>query len=155
MFIMLKATRWFDGESCKIDSELKLYCPIFADVKRFLIYILLLLIGTSALTFDQFDKLPLFLKHFKVHCKTDPDLNLFTFVSMHYLGHDLNDNDSAEDMKLPFKKIDTQSSHVLFCNNNYIELAVNCNFLRPLNAAYKNSFYPNPALATTFRPPCI
>lgn len=124
-------------------------------MKVFFIYMLLLLIGTDALTLDQFDKLPLFLKHFKVHCKADPNLSLFTFVAMHYLGQDLNDNDSAEDMKLPFKKVDVQTLHVLFCNNSFIEPGLNCNFFRPVNAVDKGSYYPDPALAVMFRPPCI
>jgi hypothetical protein len=114
-----------------------------------------LLIGTDALTLDQLDKLPLFLQHFKVHRQADPDLGLATFFSMHYLGHDLNDNDSSEDMKLPFKQIEIQTSHVLFCNNSFIELSVNYNFTISVNTVYNNSLYPTPALAATFRPPCI
>jgi len=123
-------------------------------VKRFFIYILLFLIGTDALTLDQIDKLPLFLKHFKIHRQSDSGLTLFTFISMHYFGHDLNDNDSAEDMKLPFKKIDTQSFHVFLCCNSTIELTTVSNFNLSVHAIRINNLYGDPARSGTFRPPC-
>ncbi|MBB2148089.1 hypothetical protein [Pedobacter gandavensis] len=124
-------------------------------MKRLFIYILLLFISTDALTLDQFDKLPLFLHHFKVHTQSDPTLSLSSFISMHYFGQDLNDDDTVEDMKLPFKQINTHNSHTLFCNVSDIELTVSSKLLPASNKISGYKFHPNPALASTFRPPWI
>ncbi|SEB18083.1 hypothetical protein [Pedobacter hartonius] len=36
------------------------------------------------------------------------------FLSMHYWCKDINDKDGKEDMKLPFKKLQLHSQHLLF-----------------------------------------
>lgn len=50
-------------------------------------------------------KLPQFLSHFTEHRALDKGISLFDFISMHYLGNDLNDDDQDKDMQLPFKKV--------------------------------------------------
>ncbi|BAV09664.1 hypothetical protein SAMN05421788_1011096 [Filimonas lacunae] len=44
-----------------------------------------------------------FVTHFLEHRLQNKDLTFFRFIDMHYLGHDLNDNDDTEDNKLPFR----------------------------------------------------
>lgn len=128
---------------------------MFAVVKRLFIYFLFLLIGADALTLDQVDKLPQFLHHFKVHIQSNPNLSLSSFISMHYFGQDLNDDDTAEDMKLPFKQINSQTSHTLFCTVNAVEFAVSSKFISAEHKVEGYKSHPNPPLASTFRPPCV
>jgi len=73
---------------------------------------------------------------------------------MHYFGEDLNDNDDEDDMKLPFKKINSQvhisqaiaSSKLTLFKQRYFFLLV---------PAYKpeQDWVSNPALDDLFRPP--
>lgn len=46
------------------------------------------------------------MSHFIQHRELNEELSVWNFLEMHYFGHDINDNDQEEDMKLPFKKID-------------------------------------------------
>jgi len=51
-------------------------------------------------------KTPQLINHFIQHHQLNTNLSFVDFLEMHYFGHDLNDNDDEEDMKLPFKKVD-------------------------------------------------
>lgn len=97
-------------------------------MKKALIYLFLpfLLFNSSAY---ELLKTPAFISHYLTHRDLN-NVGIFQFISMHYLGHDINDNDDAEDNKLPFKK-------------------ANCNILIQFNAppiqpavALKKPFYP-------------
>jgi len=60
---------------------------------------------------NELFKLPAFCAHYLEHRSLDSSIDLLEFLSMHYFGNDLNDNDHDRDMELPFKKID---GHVSF-----------------------------------------
>ena len=55
-------------------------------------------------------KLPVLYDHFVEHRNLDKSIDMLDFLSMHYLGHDLDDNDQDRDMQLPFKKVDNHFS---------------------------------------------
>ncbi|MCE3296200.1 MAG: hypothetical protein K0R65_1914 [Crocinitomicaceae bacterium] len=55
-------------------------------------------------------KVPVMITHFTEHQKVNEDLSLLEFLSMHYVGDDMNDKDQDRDMELPFKKIDISLS---------------------------------------------
>lgn len=75
---------------------------------------------------------------------------------MHYLGNDISDNDDERDMQLPFKKLDIHPSQVLFMAS-----VREINVLAPERHSstryhvYQHQYFPNPALASPFRPPCV
>lgn len=71
-------------------------------MKKALIYLFLpfLLFNSSAY---ELLKTPAFISYYLTH-RDLHNVGIFQFISMHYLGHDINDNDDAEDNKLPFKK---------------------------------------------------
>lgn len=104
---------------------------------------------------DQFLKLPVFFQHFAEHKQLDQKINLFDFLSMHYWGEDMNDQDNDRDMQLPFKKINAHSQQVLFmppvrmvCSKPLVQFT-------PRNVSvYKSQYHPDPSLPSPFRPPC-
>jgi hypothetical protein len=50
-------------------------------------------------------KAPYIAIHFLEHRALNNRISFADFISMHYLGKDIRDNDADMDMKLPFKKI--------------------------------------------------
>lgn len=102
-------------------------------------------------------KVPQFLTHFTEHHAQDNSIGIGEFIWMHYLGHDLNDNDQDKDMQLPFKKIDAHfsfqiasfpSSKFIPENNRFEVIDTYLPFL------FKTNRPKDPALASLFRPPC-
>lgn len=66
---------------------------------------------------SQFAKLPKLYQHFSIHNEIGPPITLMEFLSMHYWGQDLEDDDDQEDMKLPFKKYDLTAFSFVFVSN--------------------------------------
>jgi hypothetical protein len=62
----------------------------------------------------QVFKLSSLVQHFTEHKALNQQISFLDFLSMHYWGDDLDDNDDEKDMQLPFKKIDLQHSAFLF-----------------------------------------
>lgn len=61
-------------------------------------------------------KLPLFFSHFMEHKTTSPLMDLSDFFNIHYSDGIVYDDDYEQDMKLPFKSIDSNSfSIAAFC----------------------------------------
>lgn len=101
-------------------------------------------------------KLPELLSHFTEHRAINKDISIFEFISMHYMGNDLNDNDQDRDMQLPFKKIDGHFSFQIasFPSSRFVpesKFEVIDTYLQVL---FKNNRPKDPALASLFRPPC-
>lgn len=62
----------------------------------------------------QVYKVPLLLKHFAEHQSLNHSITFSDFLSMHYLGKDINDDDDEKDMQLPFKKVEAHTSNFVF-----------------------------------------
>ena len=75
-------------------------------MKRLSLYLLLSLSLLSNECFVQLLKAPRLIAHYLDHQQRDTDIGLFQFLSMHYWGKDINDNDDQQDRQLPFKSID-------------------------------------------------
>ncbi|RBQ03345.1 hypothetical protein [Pedobacter miscanthi] len=99
-------------------------------------------------------KVPQLISHFIQHHQIDSQISFIDFLEMHYLGHDLNDNDDEEDMKLPFKKID---GHHVISNavpaEKFILLKAACLNLLPVSTFNHQPVYNNPTFGSLFRPP--
>lgn len=105
-------------------------------------------------SFCELLKVPQLVSHFIQHNQQNADIGFVTFIKMHYLGQDINDNDQEEDMKLPFKKID---GHHMF------SLGVPQGKTRLITAASKKIsskqifgyqlFIPGPYTTSLLRPP--
>lgn len=102
-------------------------------------------------------KLPELMIHFTEHRALNQNIDIFDFISMHYLGNDLNDNDQDRDMQLPFKKI---SSHFSFQiasipNLSFVPKEKMEVFDTYQHIIFKINRPKDPALAALFRPPCF
>ncbi len=52
-------------------------------------------------------KIPKLVSHFQQHQLRDNSISFIDFIDMHYFDKDINDNDEAEDMQLPFKNVES------------------------------------------------
>lgn len=103
----------------------------------------------------QFLKLPVFFEHYKEHQSINSNISLVDFLSMHYWGDDLNDDDDDRDMQLPFKKIDIHQSTYPFITVSKFQNSRKVGWPIKLSyAAYQPNYYPTPFIGSPFRPPC-
>lgn len=103
----------------------------------------------------EFVKLPVLFEHFAEHQERDATVNFMEFLSMHYWGTDLNDDDDSRDMQLPFKKFDLNPVHVQFIPPvSVFKIKSAVVHIALTYPAYLPSYTPDPEPASTFRPPC-
>ncbi|WP_348620418.1 hypothetical protein [Pedobacter lusitanus] len=105
-------------------------------------------------SFSEIFKLPHLVCHFQQHHRLNSQIGIIEFLSMHYFGEDLNDNDDEDDMKLPFKKISNQghiSQAVSFSKPILLKQQYFSVLAAPCKPEY--SWLSNPALDNLFRPP--
>lgn len=91
--------------------------------------------------------------HFLDHQKTNPFIHFSDFLSMHYLGKDLNDHDTDKDMKLPFKKI-TRTHYQMLFQNTEKQYSI-LNLLPVIDAyhCYDEEHLRAATISTLYRPP--
>lgn len=92
-------------------------CVTFTGVRKLLRNIILFIVILDTTSLCQVYKVPLLLKHFAEHQSLNHEITFSDFLSMHYLGKDLNDNDDDKDMQLPFKKVEAHTSNFIFVPN--------------------------------------
>lgn len=98
-------------------------------------------------------KLPVLVQHFKEHRQLDGSLSLIGFLSMHYWGKHVDDNDQQRDNQLPFKEFHKEILQPFSTPVKIVVLKPVVYFLKsdfPLTGA---AFLPDPKLSTLFRPP--
>ena len=90
------------------------------------------------------------------HHKLDRNVGIVDFLSMHYWGKDLNDNDQDKDMQLPFKKVDGYSSFQIAIPIAKITVEKQQFYtLKISHSLSQDDNLSNPVLASLFRPPRI
>ncbi|MGY0037534.1 hypothetical protein [Pedobacter sp. NJ-S-72] len=101
-------------------------------------------------------KLPHLVSHFQQHHQLNKEVGIIKFLSMHYFGEDLNDNDDEDDMKLPFKKISSQG-HIsqAIASSKPVLLKQQYFFLLVASCKPEYNWLSNPALDDLFRPPRV
>jgi len=124
-------------------------------MKKIGLYFLVIIIASYNTGLYELAKLPAFFTHYSEHKEQQATIDLKDFIAMHYLGHDLNDNDDTKDSKLPFKNYHTPS------HPNLLFVPVQHNYTIPLAFAetiidipYPPNFAPESASSIYFRPPC-
>ncbi|WP_433830992.1 hypothetical protein [Flavobacterium anhuiense] len=102
---------------------------------------------------QQFYKLPILIEHYQEHNKLQ-NVSFVDFLSMHYWGEDLNDNDDDRDMRLPFKTI-SSTAHFVFILDDKDLLPVLFNPELPQSKipTYRSDLFSDPNLLSLFRPP--
>ncbi|WP_229208630.1 hypothetical protein [Dyadobacter luticola] len=99
-------------------------------------------------------KVPSLITHFVEHKALNHEISFMDFLSMHYWGDDLNDDDDEKDMQLPFKKFEIQHTSFLF-----VPFATSFTFKNPdwpIRADYgpdEPQVHYNASLGALFRPP--
>jgi hypothetical protein len=108
----------------------------------------------NATAFNQVFKLPVLIAHYQEHRQQDERIGFLDFLSMHYWGKDLNDNDQDRDNQLPFKSIGSLAAfqpaipvtQPLLAKHDPYQIQLR----QPL---FQENNLPNPALSSLFRPP--
>ncbi|HRI01052.1 MAG TPA: hypothetical protein PK006_08370 [Saprospiraceae bacterium] len=72
------------------------------------------LMGATPLV--QLFKIPQLIQHYNKHLAEDQDLTLKEFLVLHYFNENPFDDDYNEDMKLPFKQIESSFNFTLYVN---------------------------------------
>lgn len=115
---------------------------------------MLILLVSETTSLYQLIKIPKLYGHFMEHKALNPEVGFLDYLSMHYWGEDLNDDDDEKDMQLPFKKYDIHTPSFLFVPANKIFASKNHSW--PIRSNFgpdKAQVYFNPALGSLFRPP--
>ncbi|MGQ7854407.1 hypothetical protein ACUN24_09170 [Pedobacter sp. WC2501] len=86
----------------------------FCPVRNVWIYLMVFLYSFSNPGTMELLKAPYIAIHFLEHRALNHKISFADFISMHYLGKDIRDNDADKDLKLPFKKIIHGSHQTLF-----------------------------------------
>lgn len=83
------------------------------------------------------------------------DLSFVDFLSMHYWGEDLKDNDGDRDMQLPFKTISSSSFHFVFIldDKDLLPIPFNPELPQLKIPTYRSDLHSDPNLLSLFRPP--
>ncbi|MBE7171642.1 MAG: hypothetical protein INR73_13710 [Williamsia sp.] len=125
-------------------------------MRRFLTYVVFLVVWLDTTSLNQLVKLPILVSHFIEHQQTRSGLTFVQFISMHYWGEDDNDNDNDRDMQLPFRKIDFNNMQALFFPT--VREPIVKQVYAPEKSVYLPAYYsnwPNPTLKALFRPPRV
>jgi len=75
-------------------------------VKKWISISLLSVYLISTTELYQLLKIPFFVEHYIEHRGLNHNLTVWEFMTLHYFGDDLRDDDDAKDMQLPFKSND-------------------------------------------------
>ncbi len=132
------------------------FTQYLSAVKKACLYIIFFILLINQTSLNQFFKVPALVAHFIEHHGMDEKIGFIDFLSMHYWGTDLDDNDQDKDMKLPFKKVDEYSSLTIAISTTKTTLEKQHFYtLTTSPPATRNSSITNPALSALFRPPRI
>jgi hypothetical protein len=123
-------------------------------VGRLFTYIAITVFFFSTTGLSQLFKLPVLVNHYLEHRERDNRLDLLDFLSMHYWGQDINDNDQDRDMQLPFKGVEQHSTaQIVLIPHQIVSInrpAVMTHINQPV---FNDPDLSDPALASLFRPP--
>lgn len=117
------------------------------------VYFIILAFLCANTTLGELLKTPFLGEHFIEHQKRNPNLGFMEFMSMHYWGTDIKDNDQQKDMKLPFKKILHYSHHILFQSTQRVLCLQKKTYLIKPSMIYQDRFVQHPSPDQLYRPP--
>jgi len=115
---------------------------------------MLVLLVSESTALYQLGKLPKLYQHFIEHQTLNSSVSFTEYLSMHYWGDDMTNDDDKEDMQLPFKEYDILTPAFLFVSMGKGYAIKNQGW--PIKADFgvdRTMVHYNPALANLFRPP--
>ena len=101
----------------------------------------------------QLVKLPILVQHYQEHRQRDQSVDLLDFLSMHYWGKDINDNDQEKDNQLPFKAFNKETLEHFSTPVKTFALKSVIYFFKSTFLLTGETYLPDPKLAALFRPP--
>lgn len=111
----------------------------------------------NIVTLNQFSKVPMLVVHYLDHQHRDARIALADFMSMHYWGHDINDNDEEKDRQLPFKSLSAnavqhyvQPEPMVWSMNSGIAA-----YNPPVKTLYRQEAIPDRSREALFKPPRV
>lgn len=111
---------------------------------------------TQTFELHQMHKLPVLFQHFAEHQQRDASVGFIAYLSMHYWGQDMNDDDDSRDQQLPFKKLDVDHVHVNFIpGRSGVKIKATVFRIAFNYPRYGLSYICNPELSGLFRPPRV
>lgn len=123
-------------------------------MRKILLHTLVVFTMLNIVSFNQFSHFPVILVHYAQHIDKDSDLSLVDFLSMHYWGNDLNDNDEQQDKQLPFKSLSANAMLVFTQPSNVtISLTNKEKKVADLIFQFRDEFFSHNALSSLLRPP--
>lgn len=125
-------------------------------MKKILLHIIIIVTALNIVTLNQFSKLPVLLVHYTEHQQQNSKITLLEFLSMHYWGADIKDNDEKKDKQLPFKSLSSQN--LLSCTQPVqfsIILKSPAIIPEPKLSVFAPSFIPNEVTSSLLRPPIV
>lgn len=120
---------------------------------RAIAIILLTIVTINGLPLEHFLKIPVLVVHYFEHQHRGTAISVMEYLSMHYWGQDINDDDQERDMDLPFKKVDFSQSitALLFYQSPQFNLS---DFpLEPQYTVTNSEDHSTRHLGTLFKPP--
>jgi len=101
----------------------------------------------------QLVKLPVLVQHYQEHRQRDQSVDLLDFLSMHYWGKDIDDNDQEKDNQLPFKAFNKEVLEHFSTPVKTFALKSIVHFYESDFPLTGEAYLPDPKLAALFRPP--
>jgi hypothetical protein len=125
-------------------------------LRKAILHILMIIVILDTTSLCQVFKLPSLVQHFTEHKALNKEISFLDFLSMHYWGDDMDDDDDEKDMQLPFKKIDLQQSAFLFIpvSTSFIFDSKSWTVSRDYHQ-YKPQVHYNSHIGSLFRPPQV
>jgi hypothetical protein len=127
----------------------------FRGLKRLIPYIILTCLLFDTTPLYQLVKLPSLIQHFTEHKTLNQEISFLDFLSMHYWGDDMDDDDDEKDMQLPFKKFEIQHVSFIFIpgTTNAFTFKSPTWSLKPDYGLASPQIYYSTTLGSLFRPP--
>jgi hypothetical protein len=123
-------------------------------VRKWCLYIPFAVFFLSTTSLSQLFRLPILVAHYMEHQQLDRSISILDFLSMHYWGQDINDNDQDRDMQLPFKTGEQNTNaQVVVIPSFQINIGKPPVTVRSSQPVISDADLTNPALAALFRPP--
>lgn len=121
--------------------------------KRGILFVLLVILTVNSLSLQQLFKVPVLIVHFFEHQERNESITFLEFLSMHYWGNDIDDNDQDRDMQLPFKKADLDHSSQTFFMQLSTELVAEHFSLESVYTVLEPQHHTSSHSGSLFKPP--
>jgi hypothetical protein len=116
---------------------------------------MLVFMAFNVISLNEFSKLPLLIYHYIDHLHRDHNITLAAFIDMHYMGHDIDDNDDKQDSQLPLKSLSQNcvQAYIFPSAPVYVEQESLSYYTPPKVFFERQRFAPTQVISCLFRPP--